>query len=394
MISELAKYNLSEVEYKNCLRDIDNKINGINDMDWGEIVNKYNLDIHPDSIRKASTSIFGGKFRSDYIKRNQAIDADAFEQLLDIRKEKQKLSDMRTAFNKSVRERTRVEENINILESIVKENGTTTLSKTEIKHYTSDNDLFVCISDFHLGTDVCNNFGQYNSTIAKKRLEKYLESILELKTLYNSENVYVAILGDAISGNIHVTVQLENRENLIRQVQTASELLSAFVYELSSEFSNVYVNSVSGNHSRCGLKDSVLRTERLDDLIPWYMKAKLSHIDNIKFIDNDNYDATIGRCIVRNNECLIVHGDYDSFSEAGVSKLVMLLDHKPDMIFYGHLHHCSYDDIANVKIIRSGCFNGTGDDYAISKRLTGRPCQMVCVIDNNGLKAMHPIYLD
>lgn len=345
-------------------------------------------------MRKASTSIFGGKFRSDYEKSKQVIESDVFEQLLEIKKEKQKLSDMRTAFNKSVRERTRFEENLAILKDLIAENGKTTMPKIKFEHYNSDNDLFVCISDFHLGSDVNSNFGTYNSDIAKNRLAKYLEQILELKELYKSENVYVALLGDMISGNIHVTVQLENRENLTKQVQTAAELLSAFVYELSKSFNCVFINSVAGNHSRCGLKDSVLRTERLDDLIPWYMKAKLSHIENIKFEDKLNYDSTIGRFFVRDNECLLVHGDYDSYSESGVSKLVLMLEHKPDIIFYGHLHHCSFDDIANIKIIRSGSFNGTGDDYAISKRLTGKPSQMVCVIDNDGLKAMHPIYLD
>ena len=51
-------------------------------------------------------------------------------------------------------------------------------------------------------------------------------------------------------------------------------------------------------------------------------------------------------------------------------------------------------DIANVKIIRSGSFRGTTDDYTISKRLSGKPSQMVCVIDRDGIKACHPVSLD
>ena len=90
----------------------------------------------------------------------------------------------------------------------------------------------------------------------------------------------------------------------------------------------------------------------------------------------------------------MVHGDFDSFSEKGVSKLVMMLGFKPTAIFYGHLHRCSFDDIAGVKIIRSGSFSGTSDDYTISKRLSGQPSQMVCVVDSNGINACYTVQLD
>ena len=62
-------------------------------------------------------------------------------------------------------------------------------------------------------------------------------------------------------------------------------------------------------------------------------------------------------------------------------------------ILYGHLHRCSYDDISGVKIIRSGSFSGTTDDYTISKRLSGSPSQMVCIVNGDGVEACYPITL-
>ena len=72
----------------------------------------------------------------------------------------------------------------------------------------------------------------------------------------------------------------------------------------------------------------------------------------------------------------------------------MFIGHIPTGIFMGHLHHCSFDDINDVKMIRSGSFVGTCDDYTMSKRLYSKPSQMVCVADNKGIKAFYPIFLD
>ena len=71
----------------------------------------------------------------------------------------------------------------------------------------------------------------------------------------------------------------------------------------------------------------------------------------------------------------------------------MMIGYKPTAIFYGHMHKCSYDDIYGVKIIRSGSFSGTGDDYCVSKRIFGNASQMVVVLNDTGIKACYPIEL-
>lgn len=312
----------------------------------------------------------------------------------EIRKEKQKLFDERRALNKTSREYARIDEDLKKLGDVIREQSAKMLPYVETEPYVSNNDLFVCLSDFHYGLDVDNHFGAYNPKIAAKRLSNYISKIISIQKLNNSENAYVGFLGDLLNGEIHFTTQLENRENVTEQIQATAELLSEFVYELSKHFSHVYVNGVAGNHSRTSFKDSVLRGNRLDNLIPWYMKEKLSHLKNVSFIDDDNYDSTIAKVNIRGNEYLMVHGDYDGFNESGVSKLVMMLGKSPKGIFYGHLHKCSFDDISGVKIVRSGCFGGAVDDYTVSKRLFGRPSQMVCVIDETGIKACYPVELE
>ena len=378
------------------------KDSGILDLDWSEIADLMNREFREDESEYRNESAYRKPY--SYVKKFyeadvfKKYDEDSYVKELifakdEVRKEKQKLFDERKALNRLSREAARAEENFLRLEEMIRENGQTTMPPVHADRYVSGNDLIISLSDFHLGADFDNHFGCYNSEIAENRLARYLNRIIEIQKIHRAENAYVLMLGDCISGNIHTTTQLENRENVVEQVQKCAELISAFVYELSKQFECVYINSVAGNHSRIGFKDHVLRQERLDDLIPWYIKAKLSHLENVVFLDHDNPDSTIGSLVIRRKYYFMVHGDYDSFSEAGVSKLVMMLGVKPHAVFFGHMHHCSYDDIADVKIIRSGSFCGTGDDFTISKRIFGKPQQMVCVVNDEGVQTCYPIDL-
>lgn len=57
---ELSKYGLTTDTYEKVCKDISDKLEGNNDLDWSEIQSKYNITCNPDTIRKASSTIFGG----------------------------------------------------------------------------------------------------------------------------------------------------------------------------------------------------------------------------------------------------------------------------------------------------------------------------------------------
>lgn len=81
----------------------------------------------------------------------------------------------------------------------------------------------------------------------------YADSIIRIGKNAGAQDCYVSLMGDLISGVIHTTIRIENRENLIEQVVGVSELIAAFLQRLSTHFENVIVNSVDGNHSRVEL---------------------------------------------------------------------------------------------------------------------------------------------
>lgn len=392
--NELAKIGMSPDDYQACLNDIADKVSGEQDLEWTEIKEKYNLPYSPDVIRKANNTLFGGAAVRHFIKRDDPVNTDSAiaAQMYKLKKEKQKLSDERTALNKMAREEGRLEQDIELLREQIGKYGAERFPNHSPVIRRGDNDLIVCVSDFHFGQDVDSFGGKYNAEIAKQRLDEYMQEIVNIAMLHGSENLYICLLGDLISGNLHLTTRLDNRENVVEQVMRASELLTTFVYELSKEFLHVYVTSVVGNHSRIGLKDEVLRNERLDLIIPWYMESALSANANVHFL-TDEYDTTIRTLTVRGHEYWLVHGDFDSFSKSGLSKLALMVGHIPYAVFMGHMHHCSFDEVDNVLMIRSGSLCGTGDDYTMSKRLKNNPSQMVCVADDDGIRTMYPVIL-
>ena len=229
----LQELNLTEEQYENCLSDITDKINGVNDLEWSEIVAKYNLDIANDTLRKASSTIFGGAFVKQYFKnKNDNNKDDKYDvQLREIRREKQKLFDERAAFNKSNRDIARLQQDLDYLETLIKNTQYETFTVTKSKD--NKKDLIVLLSDLHIGLENESSFGKYNSDIAKQMFDKYLQKIIETIELYKIQNVYVILLGDFINGNIHPTVQLQNRENVIEQIQLASEMTSNFIYNIA-----------------------------------------------------------------------------------------------------------------------------------------------------------------
>ena len=108
---KIQEYGLTLEQYESCLSDSYAKANHQTDMDWQEIIDKYGMDIHYDTLRKATQTIFGGAFVSEYFKSKYATkhNTDSYLEELraekqELRKEKQKMFDERTQLNKKLRE--------------------------------------------------------------------------------------------------------------------------------------------------------------------------------------------------------------------------------------------------------------------------------------------------
>lgn len=312
----------------------------------------------------------------------------------ELEKEKVKFRDERNAWVKQNRDQARIEEDITKLGEMLSKMSCDMADDVGVcrinNEADSGTDMIVILSDLHIGQTFNNYFGKYDSDIAKERLDEYLNKACSIGKNNNVRDVYVVCVGDLISGNIHKTVQVADRENVIKQVKLASEYVSNFCMELCREFSNVKFVNVSGNHSRIDNYKDAIHDERLDDLIGFIVKNIMNGFKNFEYIENfiDNGIACID---IRGKNYVAVHGDYDKLSNDGIARLSMMIGFVPYSVIYGHLHHNEFSSLSNVKLIRGGSLSSTGDQFTVEKRIKGEPSQMICLVDNSGIKSLHPI---
>lgn len=323
-------------------------------------------------------------------------DADTLSALdvkkIELQMERQKFYDQRNAFNRLIRERSRQEELNEILVEAVKSGNLPQLHYERFDIAPSDNDLLVSLNDIHYGANVSNFWNTYNSDVCREMMCRYLDRIISIGETHRSENCVVWANGDEISGNIHQSIAVTNKENVIEQIKGVSELIAEFLAELSRHFSNVTFVSVAGNHSRIEPnKDRALISERLDDLVEWYLGARLQNFENITIGGGEKIDHTIYLVDVRGQTYCGVHGDFDG-SASKVQALQAMAGKPIYAVLSGHLHHNKIDEVQGMKTIMAGSFLGM-DDYCVQKRIVGRAEQMVCVCDENGVRCSYGIPL-
>lgn len=323
-------------------------------------------------------------------------DADILTELdakrIELQKERQKFFDQRNAFNKLIRERSRQEELNEILVQSVQSGNLPQLNYEYVEVEPSDNDLLVSLNDIHYGANVQNYWNTYNSDVCREMMCHYLDRIISIGKTHHSENCIVWCNGDEISGNIHQSIAVTNKETVIEQVKGVSELIAEFLAELSKHFSHVVFVSVAGNHSRLDPnKDRALISERLDDLVEWYLEARLQNFENITIGGGEKVDHTMYLIDVRGKTYCGVHGDFDN-SASKVQSLQTMAKRPIYAVLTGHLHHCKTDDVQGVKTVMAGSFLGM-DDYCVQKRIVGKAEQMVCVCDCDGIRCSYCVSL-
>ena len=361
----------------------------LGDVDYTELSElAYGQSYSSDVARRM---FYGSKRTLELISAEEASKIDDVnilseldEKMIELRKERQKFYDQRNAFNKIVRERSRQEELNEIIVDAIHNGELPRLNYERNIIESSSNDLLVSLNDLHYGAVHSNYWNEYNSDIAKDMMANYLDRIINIADTHNSENCIVWENGDAISGAIHRSIQITNKENVIEQVMGASELIAEFIAELSKHFRTVKFVSVSGNHSRIDPnKDNALVDERLDDLIEWYIAARLQNFENVEIGAGEKIDSTMYLIDIRGKNYCGIHGDFDG-SASKVQSLQTMVGRPVYAVLSGHMHHNKVDEVQGVKTVMAGSFLGM-DDYCVQKRIYGKPEQMVCVCDERGV---------
>lgn len=393
--AELEKYGLNVAEYEQLLSDIDGKLNGENDYDWSELKDKYNVKCNSDTMRKASATIFGGKFRTEYekSKKVEIPNSELDNKILEMRKERIKLSDARTEYNRIIRQEARKESYVDMVKRIICEDvEPMSFNTKKYKNFDSSNDLLCSFSDVHTGIEIDLWNNKFNQDILKTRVEYYTSKIIEVRNIHDSQDCYL-VIGEIVSGIIHNNLRLQNNMDLMEQFKYISELISIMLETLSEHFNHVYVFVTPGNHSRITpKKENSLDGENMDLLLPFYLKARMQNHENITICDN-TIDPEIAMFSIRGNSVFAAHGHKDSPNNV-VQNFTLNFKVKPDILLLGHRHTNGLTTEFDTKVIQAGCISGT-DNYASSIRKSNSPEQVIAVItETDGLLCMYDVQLN
>lgn len=386
--------DINKVEFLEQQLDLLKRKQKDSNIEWQDIADfrsDYNGESeHRDTIRKGSKLLYE-YLDAGWVHEPTSMSISESDEIIRLKKERQKLSDARVEYNRQIRQEARKESYSEMIKRIICENVEPTDLKVQYHTFNSNTDLLVHLTDIHTGIEINNWNNIFNQDILKERIEKFTSEILKIRDLHKSENCYL-VIGEILSGIIHNNLRLQNNMDLMTQFKYVSELISAMLIKIANHFDHIYVYVTPGNHSRISpKKEDSLDGENMDVLLPFYLKAKLQNINNIDICEN-NIDPEIAMFNIRGNNVFASHGHKDNPASV-VQNFTMMFGIKPDIVLLGHRHLNGLTTVYNTKVIESGCCSGT-DQYAMSIRKTNRPEQTVSVVGQDGLVCLYDIQLD
>lgn len=358
----------------------------INNLTWDEIT---------DKINKQTGYLYSETtYRKMYKKLSSLGDS-----LLNLQKEKIKLSDERTQLNAYVRRIAREETLKEIASNAIKEiSNKKSFLSPEIITYPDNNSVLegiLVISDWHYGIECDNAWNKYNPEIARKRVSSLRDQTIKYCRRYNIKKLHLVNLADLIAGRIHLTLRLESRIDVITQTMEVCEILAEFIHDLITSLNvDIEYYECTDNHSRLEPnKSDSLDLETLSRLTSWYLKARLNDIENKIHFNKNEFGDDIISFKIFNWNIAGVHGDKD-MPQKVIDNISMMTRNSYDLMLTAHLHHFSGDEKNKCIIVSNGSLMGT-DTFAKNLRLSSTPSQnLIIVSPENVIEGLHRLIVD
>lgn len=373
------------------------KLNREIDIDWSEINEQLGLDWSASHSRKVA---YGIKEYDNYIKA-KGLDSIAedmrnkiAEDMLKIKSERARLSDERALLNRQIKAKSRFDSMLDLAKEISSNfNLEKPLLSKEPILKSGDKEGLLLLSDLHIGIVNDNYWNKYDTEIMYKRMSFLRSRVVQVAMDSNIKKLNVCLLGDVVSGIIHSTIRLENREDIVKQCLIASEVLSEFLSYVSTLFEVDFYMAV-GNHGRVSAnKSDSLDKENFEYFIKEMIKLRCSNIKGLKVIENEIDEELINFNIFDKN-IVCSHGDKFGNLSTYIPKITSLLGKVPDYVCIGHLHNHVENSYGNTELVVNPSFSGV-DTYAKNLGLIGKPSQKMLIFSKEyGKESTHQIYLD
>ena len=364
------KANESYLDYvRRCTQALEDKV--IDYTEWGDALlgaeNVYSVD----NLRKAFYVIAKilPKLDVSQFSLNTNEEAERLEELQkEIIKERIKCRDQRRELQKYITSEARFDNLVEVLREEIKNIEKQDKSKidnsnnVETQKYNNSNYAILCLSDWHVGAVVDNEWNKFNIDILKRRVRQLYDKTLYHLQKNNVDNLVIEICGDLIEGLVTVSSQIQSEEGVINQVMIASDILSDLIRDFAIEISKVQVVFTTGNHGRLVPdKSASITKDNVERLIQKYVLLRLHEYNNVTFICSDN---DLAKYTIKDKVICVAHGQYDKPDRA-IEHFAKLYKIVPDEIHLGHTHSFKEINESGIRIVVNGSLKGA-DDYSVN----------------------------
>lgn len=348
------------------------------DLDWSEIKTKYNVNCNPDTIRKGSSTIFGGKFRSDYLKSQIYSNPKEFSKEKEIDKKLEELRKERIKLQTANIERNRIDRAQSRQEMYYEYvgNAITSLPLPEfrpiVQNDSNEKEYIATLSDLHFGAVFTSEHNKYSPEIARYRMEYLTSRLISFVEEKSLSRLHIISLGDTLQGLLRVNDLRINDSTVVKSCVEVSRLIALMLNTLS-EYTNVeYYHVPSANHTQIrplGSKANELMDEDLEYLIGNYIKdlCSMNKRINVHLAEEGKQYIQID---IMGFTIIAMHGHQIKNIETSVRNLSMLYSSFIDYVILGHYHSgkqlTSYEGICHdCEVLVAPSFVGS-DPYSDS----------------------------
>jgi len=364
--------------FEDVLKDCIDKVDGVNDLDWQEIVEKYNLTCHRDVIRKGVSSPLSAYTVYNFMKKKMESNIDDNEMLqeieekrLELEKERKKLQATKIEYNKLIRNDSRRE--------LFYENIAETIQRLPVPKFEpivrEDNisgEYLLSWADIHYGATFVSENNKYSREECKRRFESLHTWVVNKCNKENISELTVIGLGDDIQGMLRISDVKINDIPVVESVVEVSRLIASFFNELSRFVKIRYYHTMASNHSQTrpltGKPDLI--KEDMEFIIGNYIKDLVSNNERVEVIlTNKDYHSFV----LGGQNILALHGHQIKNLKNSIKDYSSLHRKFYDIILLGHLHGGQHFSAAesengNTEVVLVPSFVGS-DPYADSLKV-------------------------
>lgn len=239
----------------------------------------------------------------------------------------------------------------------------------------SPQDVGLILSDLHVGQEhtleETGGLSEYNLDIFLARLENLKQAVVEITERHSVDtvlpNLHIFCLGDLVAGlnSAGGWGHLYINSPMYKQMTTAADALTGFIYFLLPLFDNIYFYGIGGNHGRAAPSGEQKDIDNWDTVAYRFISKGLQDNPRVHFEIPESWWLCKE---IRNHKFLLVHGDHTKGGAAkGLenfgNKMIGMIG-KFDYLLAGHFHNPLEITTNGFKIKGNGSFVGS-DVYSL-----------------------------